>query len=109
MFNNNRETAVGFLSAFKDLTLRELWTNRRIRKAFEEVLDNPEAVAALQQSGVGATPRGGGRLNRREGGTSYPRRKGNARRGGRGAGPSPRVAGTGRPWGPTSDNCCAIT
>jgi hypothetical protein len=48
MFNNNRETAVGFLSAFKDLTLRELWTDRRIRKAFEEVLDNPEAEAALQ-------------------------------------------------------------
>ena len=48
MFNNNRETAVGFLSAFKDLTLRELWTVRRIRKAFEEVLDNPEAAAALQ-------------------------------------------------------------
>ena len=48
MFNNNRETAVGFLSAFKDLTLRELWTDRRIRKAFEEVLDNPDAAAALQ-------------------------------------------------------------
>jgi hypothetical protein len=48
MFNNNRVTAVGFLSAFKDLTLRELWTSRRIRKAFEEVLDNPEAAAALQ-------------------------------------------------------------
>ena len=48
MFNNNRETAVGFLSAFKDLTLRELWTDRRIRKAFEEVLDNPEAEVALQ-------------------------------------------------------------
>jgi len=48
LFNANRVNAAGFLTAFPNLTFRQQQKDERLRKAFEQVLDNPEGAKALQ-------------------------------------------------------------
>lgn len=48
LFNANRLNAVGFLTAFPNLTFRQNQKHERLQKAFEQVLDDPEGAKALQ-------------------------------------------------------------
>lgn len=48
IFNANRVVAVGFAPTFPDLTVREIQKGERLRRAFQEVLDHPDAEQALR-------------------------------------------------------------
>ena len=106
MFNNNRETAVGFLSAFKDLTLRELWTDRASARHSRRcwTTRRPRRPCSIRRW------RHSSRWRQTEpSGTRYvlpaSERQCPTRGGGR-----PAPGGWDRQsMGPTSDNCCAIT
>ena len=47
IFNANRVIATGFAPTFPNLTVREIQKGERLRKAFQKVLDRPEAEQAL--------------------------------------------------------------
>jgi len=47
-FLGNAQEASAFLSAYPDATVKAIWKALAVEKAFEEVLDNPEAGQALQ-------------------------------------------------------------
>ncbi len=48
IFNANRVIATGFAPTFPDLTVRDIQKGERLRKAFQQVLDHPDAEQALQ-------------------------------------------------------------
>ena len=47
VFNANRVIATGFAPTFPNLTVREIQRGERLRKAFQSVLDHPDAEEAL--------------------------------------------------------------
>ena len=47
IFNANRVIATGFAPTFPNLTVREIQKGERLRQAFQEVLDHPDAEQAL--------------------------------------------------------------
>jgi len=49
-FMQNAQEAVGYIRAYPDATVKEIWKALGVEKAFEKVLDNPQAQQALQQT-----------------------------------------------------------
>ncbi len=47
-FQANAREASAFISAYPDATVKQIWKALAVEKAFEKVLDNPEAEQALQ-------------------------------------------------------------
>lgn len=47
IFISTRIPAAGYFPTFPNLTAREIWQADRLRKAFEQVLDHPDAEEAL--------------------------------------------------------------
>ena len=48
VIQNNQSPAAGYFEAFPDLTMGEIDKGRRVREAFEQVLEQPEAATLLQ-------------------------------------------------------------
>ncbi len=48
IFNGNRVLAAGFFPTFPNVTVRDIQRDEQLRKAFEKVLDNPDAEEALK-------------------------------------------------------------
>ncbi|MBV8992308.1 MAG: hypothetical protein JO287_01075 [Pseudonocardiales bacterium] len=46
-FVSQQEPALVFVSAYPDLTVKQIWKNQRVNEAFQAVLDTPEFRAAL--------------------------------------------------------------
>ncbi len=47
-FMTNAQEAVGYITAYPDASVKEIWKALAVEKAFQEVLDNPAAEQALQ-------------------------------------------------------------
>lgn len=47
-FMTNAQEAINYICAYPDATVKQIWKALALQKAFQEVLDNPDAEQALQ-------------------------------------------------------------